>query len=378
MAEQFPQDFKSNQPNRLFNLVNWQRLFESKERLFWTLHTAGWAGYALVLYLGSFLHDMRSVWVFVILLNAYAGWLLTIPLRYIFGWARTQSPVTMFLTAASAMYVTALLWAIVKNVNYWEIYKHGYRPEDLIMYARSTINSLVMVVAWSGLYFGIKSFQMLQREKQNVLKASTMAHQAHLKMLRYQLNPHFLFNTLNAISTLILMKENKTADAMVSRLSDFLRYSLDKDPIKKVPLQQEIQALDLYLDIEKVRFDDRLTVLWDIEDSCQQALVPSLILQPLIENAIKYAISKMEKGGVISIHSKTFGQDLLMEVTDNGPGADIVGGQLKRSNGVGLPNIQERLVSLYGNQFSFVISHNQPSGVKVSIRIPFEVGADGN
>lgn len=359
-------------------MIQWQKLFENREKLFWTLHTGGWAGFAIVYYIGSFISDMRSIWLFVILLNAYSGWLLTIPLRYIYRWARTQSVWTMLLTVIGSAYTVAVIWAVVKNVNYWEIYKHGYRPEEWFMYFKNTINSLIMVVCWSGLYFGIKNFQMLQREKQNALKASTMAHQAHLKMLRYQLNPHFLFNTLNAISTLILMKENNTADAMVSRLSDFLRYSLDKDPIKKVPLKQEIQALDLYLEIEKVRFDERLTVEWDVDDSVQESLVPSLILQPIIENAIKYAISKMEQGGKIRIAASAFGRDLLIEVTDNGPGADIVDGQLRRSNGVGLPNIQERLNSLYGNDFSFVISHNQPTGIKVSIRIPFEVGEDGN
>lgn len=359
-------------------MIHWQKLFENRERLFWTLHTAGWVGFAIVYYIGSFLNDFRSIWLFIIVLNAYSGWLLTIPLRYIYRWARQQTLWTTLITVMSSAYLTALLWAVVKNINYWEIYKHGYRPEEWFMYFSNTINSLIMVVCWSGLYFGIKNFQMLQKEKQNALKSSTMAHQAHLKMLRYQLNPHFLFNTLNAISTLILMKDNKTADAMVSRLSDFLRYSLDKDPIKKVPLQQEIQALELYLEIEKVRFDERLTVEWDVQESIAQALVPSLILQPIIENSIKYAISKLEQGGKISIVAKSFGRDLLLEVADNGPGAEIVNGQLSRCHGVGLPNIQERLNSLYTNDFSFVISHNQPKGVRVSIRIPFEVGEDGN
>lgn len=359
-------------------MIQWHTLFENRERLFWTLHTGGWVGFAIVYYIGSFLHDVRSIWFFVIVLNAYSGWLLTIPLRYIYRWARQQSFWKMAIIVAASAYAVALMWAVVKNVNSWEIYKHGYRPEEWYMYFTNTINSLIMVVCWSGLYFGIKNFQMLQKEKQNALKASTMAHQAHLKMLRYQLNPHFLFNTLNAISTLILMKENKTADAMVSRLSDFLRYSLDKDPIKKVPLKQEIQALDLYLQIEKVRFDERLTVEWDIESSVNHALVPSLILQPLIENAIKYAISKLEKGGCIRVVAKSFGRDLLLEVSDNGPGADIVDGQLNRCHGVGLPNIRERLQSLYYNDFSFVISHNQPTGIKVSIRIPFEEGDDDN
>jgi two-component system LytT family sensor kinase len=357
-----------------FNVFQWQKLVDSRERLFWTLHTAGWSGFAIVLYIGSFLHDMRSIWLFVIVLNAYAGWLLTIPLRYIYQRAMQLSPWKMILIVLASAYTVALAWALVKNVNYWEIYKKGYRPEEWYMYFTNTVNALIMIGCWTGAYFGVKNYQMLQKEKQNVLKASTMAHQAHIKMLRYQLNPHFLFNTLNAISTLILMQENKTADAMVSRLSDFLRYSLDKDPIKKVALQQEIQALELYLEIEKVRFEERLTVTWDIEENAKQALVPSLILQPLIENSIKYAISRMQDGGRISISAKVFGHDLMLEVSDNGPGADIVNGQLHRApeqnSGVGLNNIQERLQSLYANNFSFVISNNLPSGIKVSIRIP--------
>ena len=276
------------------------------------------------------------------------------------------------MVVLASVYIVALMWALVKNVNYWEIYKKGYRPEEWYMYFTNTVNSLIMIGCWTGLYFGIKNYQMLLKEKQNSLRASTMAHQAHIKMLRYQLNPHFLFNTLNAISTLILMKENKTAESMVSRLSDFLRYSLDKDPIKKVPLRQEIEALTLYLAIEKVRFEDRLTVIWDVQPTANEALVPSLILQPLIENSIKYAISKLEEGGCIAISAKVFGRDLMLEVTDNGPGADIKDGQMYRENGVGLQNIQERLGSLYKDDFSFSISNSQPSGIKVCIRIPFE------
>ncbi len=307
------------------------------------------------------------------MLNAYAGWLLTIPLRYVFRYARRQPPLKMLAVVVTACYIVALLWAVVKNVNYWEIYKHGYRPDAWYMYFTNTINSLIMVGCWSGVYFGIKNFQMLQKEKQNALKATTMAHQAHIKMLRYQLNPHFLFNTLNAISTLILLKENDTAEAMVTRLSDFLRYSLDNDPIKRVPLGQETKALRLYLEIEKVRFDDRLEVNWDIDEGCEAALVPSMILQPIIENSIKHAISKMEKGGQIWITARSFGNDLLMDVADNGPGADIKNGQLSRENGVGLANIRERLQSLYQRNFALSIEHNQPSGVRVRIRIPYEV-----
>jgi len=320
------------------------------------------------------LHNLRDIFVMIIVLNAYAGWLFTVPLRYIYRRAWNLSPTKIALVVIFSSYFTGVLWQIVKNLNYWEIYKHGYRPDFWLLYTQNSVWSFYIILSWSGLYFGIKYYQMLQKEKQNVLHANTVAHLAQLKMLRYQLNPHFLFNTLNAISTLILVKDNKTANAMVTRLSEFLRYSLDKDPMKKVTLTSEIQALQYYLDIEKVRFEERLQVYFNIAENCSQALVPSMILQPLAENAIKYAIAVQENGGSIVINVNYFGNDLLIEMADNGPGANIKNGNFFRENGVGLVNTKERLQALYQHNFSLVVANNQPSGVKVNIRIPYELG----
>ncbi len=353
--------------------MNWKELLENRNRLFWLAHTAGWFGFAFVHYLGSLQHDLRDIFVMIIFLNAYAGWLFTVPLRYVYRKAWNFPPIKIALVVIFSSYFTGVLWQVIKNINYWEIYKHGYEPESLLMYTQSTLSSFYIILSWSGLYFGSKYYQMLQIEKQNVLKANNVAHQAQLKMLRYQLNPHFLFNTLNAISTLILLEENKTANSMVTKLSEFLRYSLDKDPMKKVSLQTEIQALELYLAIEKVRFEDRLQLDFQISDDCQQALVPSMIIQPLAENAIKHAIAVQEQGGSITISVRRFADDLLIELADNGPGADIVDGNLHRESGVGLVNTRERLQALYHEKFSLVVSHNEPSGVKVNLRMPFQL-----
>lgn len=353
--------------------MNWNSLVEDRNRFFWVLQSAGWFGFALVHYLGTLLHDLRDIFVVIIFLNAYAGWLFTIPLRYVYRRAWNLSPIKIALVVIIASYLTGVLWQVVKNINYWEIYKHGYRPDFWLYYTKSSVWSFYIILSWSGLYFGVKYYQMLQKERQNVLKANTVAHQAQLKMLRYQLNPHFLFNTLNAISTLILVEENKTANGMVTKLSEFLRYSLDKDPMKRVTVESEIHALSLYLDIEKVRFEERLNVEIDIAEDCNKALVPSMILQPIAENAIKYAIGVMETGGTIVVKVSRFGNDLLVELSDNGPGAEIKNGNLFRENGVGLANTRERLIALYHDNFSLVVSKNNPSGVKVSIRTPYEL-----
>jgi LytS/YehU family sensor histidine kinase len=200
-----------------------------------------------------------------------------------------------------------------------------------------------------------------------------MAHEAQLRMLRYQLNPHFLFNTLNAISTLILDADKKTANDMVSKLSNFLRYSLDTDPLKKVDLNHEVATLELYLDIEKVRFEERLRVSFNIDEGTGDALIPSMLLQPLVENSIKYAIADSELGGKITITARTLGNEIVITVTDDGPGIEMKNGQMPEFRGVGIKNIQDRLETLYGNNHSCRISPALPHGLKVEIRIPYEV-----
>ena len=190
------------------------------------------------------------------------------------------------------------------------------------------------------------------------------------KMLRYQLNPHFLFNTLNAISTLILDNENRTANLTVMRLSEFLRYTLDQDPMKKVTLRKEIEATNLYLTTEKLRFGDRLKLEYAVEDAALDALVPSLLLQPLIENAVKYAVSPSEKGGAIRIEGRARGSMLELAVADDGPGLkDAAPGS---GRGVGLRNTRERLAVLYDDRHRFVTIDNKP-GLRIELALPLEV-----
>jgi two-component system, LytTR family, sensor kinase len=351
--------------------LNFQKIVDDRKQFFWVLHIGGWLGFALVHYIGSFVNDMRDSYIFIVISNAYLGAMFTFPLRYFYQKIWDMVPWKLILTILGASYIVGTAWGVIQNISYWEFYRFGYRPDDWIFYFRNTLGSFYIVLCWSGLYFGIKYYQMLQKERQKALKAANMANQAQLKMLRYQLNPHFLFNTLNAISTLIMCEENKNANRMVSKLSDFLRYSLHTDPIKKVPLIQEVKALSLYLEIEKIRFEDRLRVDWNINEDAEQALVPSLLLQPLIENSIKYAIAACDEGGVISVSAKTFGHDLLLEVKDNGPGLDNGTYTKTTSTGVGITNTKERLRTLYEDH-SFVLSPVEPNGLKVNIRIPLE------
>jgi LytS/YehU family sensor histidine kinase len=207
-----------------------------------------------------------------------------------------------------------------------------------------------------------------------MLKAVALAQQAQLKMLRYQLNPHFLFNTLNAISTLILDNQNRMANHAVTRLSEFLRYTLDQDPMKKVTLRQEIEALDLYLGTERLRFGERLHLEYAIEEPALEALVPSLLLQPLLENALKYAVSSREQGGLVRIEGRTREGLLELAVIDDGPGLRDSHAPGER-RGVGLRNTRERLAVLYGENCRFAILNSRP-GLRVEMALPLETAAD--
>ena len=350
-----------------------ESLVRDRGRLFWTLNIGGWSGYTLTAWLGALAHEKPESYFAVIAATAAVGFVVTIPMRYLFRWLWTRPLLTLASTMLMSCYGIALGWRLMHNYLYYFWVKNAWYPEHFMDYVSGVMGSFYILLCWSGLYFGIKYYQQLQEQTEQTLKATAAAHQAQLKMLRYQLNPHFLFNTLNAISTLILDGANETANKAVSRLSDFLRYTLDNDPMSQVSLGSELEALDLYLEIEKVRFGDRLIIEKLIESPAENGLVPSMILQPLIENAIKYAISPSEDGGTLRISARVQRGVLVMQLSDTGPG--LGNGQSgHKSSGVGLKNTRERLQQLYGDDQAFTLAPNEPTGLAITINLPFEEG----
>jgi LytS/YehU family sensor histidine kinase len=194
-----------------------------------------------------------------------------------------------------------------------------------------------------------------------------------------QLNPHFLFNTLNAVSALML-KDVNAANRMIARLGDLLRLALENTERQEVPLQQEIEFLRRYLEIEQIRFGDRLQLKMDVDPATLTAAVPNLILQPLVENAIRYAIEPQEAAGQIELHSSRDNGRLILQVSDNGTGTghQTAGLFENGSNGreqVGLRNTRERLRKLYGDHQVFQLTRNARGGVTASLTIPFQVAS---
>ncbi len=342
------------------------------ERLFWLLHIGGWLAYAAYSMLMALGHGKPIDYWVVVVAAAVTGLIVTTFLRYALRYL-LRFPVPVFV--AASILPVLLCSLLVSQAYVFALLKWGCldcRPVGLLGYLAYMGSFTYIIVTWSVLYFGIKTHLKLQWQTRESLQAHAMAHQAQLKMLRYQLNPHFLFNTLNAISTLILDKDGTTANRMVTGLSAFLRYSLDADPVQRVTLKQELEAIHLYLGIEKLRFTERLNLHSNIEPAAYSAQLPSLLLQPLIENAIKYAVAKRVEGGSIEIAARRDGNVLEIAVRDDGPGFPNPGAELPAGNGVGLRNTRDRLRVLYGDQQSFVMRNREPRGAEVVLRLPFE------
>ena len=254
--------------------------------------------------------------------------------------------------------------------------------------------SIFIFLCWTGLFHGMRYNDLLQTEHRIMLKAEaeareeqmkrmhaqTIARDAQIKMLRYQLNPHFLCNTLNAISSLVEVNESQKAQSMTVQLSRFLRHSLDNNPDTKLSLENEIKALNLYLEIEKTRFGDRLILDFQIDEQARLALVPSLLLQPIIENSMKHAIAQNELGGTISILAKVQQHRLIMQLSDTGSGSKIGKSKMESSKGrgVGLRNTNERLKALYENDFSVSIDLLPLGGLRTTIELPCEYSSTGS
>ena len=367
------------------NLGSSERVYEDNDVSFWFLQLSGWFALALISFFSLTVwynrDELTLGYIFHPLVQSAIGVVVSYPMRPLSNSAWRLPFWTRLTRISLGIVVFATIWTSLRLWTFVLI-----TPEQNLWsdFGGWLFTSILIFIAWAAIYHGINYYQLLESERSNLLsilaankeeqlkraKAESMAHEAQLKMLRYQLNPHFLFNTLNSISSLVNKRDDSRANEMILQLSDFLRHSLYIDPVEGITLKEELDALNLYLRIEQARFGDRLSIHLDVSSDAEQLHVPSMILQPLVENAIKYAIAPCEEGGEIKISAGLYKDEMIaISVADNGPGFDenLID---ESSVGVGLRNTRERLNTFYRGNSRFIIDSNGKNGTKISILVP--------
>ena len=360
----------------LFGLTSPGPFFGNKIRAFWNLQILGWLAWFGLRAMSGFAGGQTFDFLVLVVVSAVTGFSLTLILSVCYRALINRRTILMWGACFGVLAIATAIWAFI-DAWFLQILKPDSDTSFTGLLLVAIYIDATTLAAWSALYFAINYFLQLEEQSDRVLRLEAQAASAQLAMLRYQLNPHFLFNTLNSISTLVLLKQSEPANAMLSRLSAFLRYTLANEPTAQVTLAQEIETLKLYLDIEKMRFEERLRPHFHIDPGVARARLPSLLLQPLIENAIKYAVTPQEEGADITISAQLAGQKVRITVSDTGAGlsadgADPTTGIATESTGVGLANIRDRLAQAFGDQHRFDAQSGDDGGFTVTIEFPFQ------
>ena len=306
-------------------------------------------------------------WLANRILPERVGWVRTIPIAIIMG----------VVIACLVDLMDHILWNTLVDSPFKRSLSLGPIISNFHFINEFFIYFAVLVAGMARAYF--LRYQKQQAEsvqlRMDASQLETHLAEARLRALRMQINPHFLFNTLHVISD--HFEENpRAARTMIARLSEILRYTFEGTDTREVTLEEELRFLDNYLDIQRFRFEDRLQVDVHVAPDAMQALVPTLILQPLVENAIKHGISQLEAGGKITIEAARKADTLQVTVADNGPGSASGDGSPAQSTGIGLKNTIERLETLYGTGHTFFVESPVEGGYVAGMVIPYHTSSD--
>jgi two-component system LytT family sensor kinase len=317
-----------------------------------------------------------EVWRLLVL-NSFGYWYvpaaLTGPIfrltqRFPIESARRVRALTLHLLGGAAFSLVHLVCTMTVAVALWPRAPYPFATRAQRIYLTNLDWALMTYSAIVGLSYAFAYYRESQARAVRAAHLEARLAEARLKTLEAELHPHFLFNTLHAISTLV-HTQPESADRMISRLSDLLRITFSRSGAACVPLHEELEFLQRYLEIEQTRFQDRLTVEYEIDPDTLDAEVPRLILQPLVENAIKHGVAPRQGPGTVSIVSRRDGSQLCLVVRDNGVG--LTGGTRDRLHGgVGLSNTRDRLECLYGTDQALDFIESGP-GLTVEMRFPF-------
>ncbi|HZR57920.1 MAG TPA: histidine kinase [Terriglobales bacterium] len=327
---------------------------------------------------------MHHAWVrlFITLLLSWLPWALATPLVLRLGRRSSLGqlkPVSNWLTHAAALIIVAVVTAawtawLEKLLNPWakSPAPGPFMPLWFGKIYNGLLASLILYISILAIGYVLDSRARLAFQRTETARLNEQLSKAQLNALRRQIEPHFLFNTLNAVAALIREQRNDAAVTMIAGLSDFFRRTLEGSDAQQVPLGEEMEFLQKYLDIQKVRFAERLQVTVDVPPELLLAQVPSLIMQPIVENAVKHGIAKRAQGGVIRISVLRSNGMLKLKVYNGGPALPA---NLEEINtGIGISNIRTRLQGLYGNVFELSMRNQDPGGVEMSVSVPFREG----
>ncbi len=231
------------------------------------------------------------------------------------------------------------------------------------------IGRYFLLLAWAALYFAMVNAEQARAAERREGEYRRAAKASELLSLRYQVNPHFLFNTLNSLSALVMTGKDVAAEKMIQTLSAFYRRSLAEDPTGDIALEAEVALQRAYLEIETVRFPERLRTKFDLPPALEQACVPGLILQPLVENAVRYAVALTARPVTVTIAARTEAAQLVLEVSDDGPASPDDG---EHGFGIGLANVRDRLAARYGADASLTSGPADHGGWRSIIRLPLD------
>jgi len=346
---------------------------DRSKKLFWTLQIGGWiAYYVIYTAINSWYKPYNAKDWFLYTLTYILGFLLTIGLRYIYRnlYQKIQKLIWLPVVIVTGSIIFTFIWAFV------DLYvSHFFWPDgNIILQKRLEFKALIkynllftiLISTWSALYFGIKYAIDWQSEKEHAREAETLAQKAQMEMLRYQLNPHFLFNSLNSIRALV--DENQAhAKEMITELSEFLRYSLLHKDATFVTLLNELEAVKHYFSIEKKRFEEKLEIEYNIANEVRNNQILSFLLHPLIENAVKYGMKTSDMPLRIGVNAQKTGMGLMLEICNSGKWINRNGDENHSGGtGTGLKNVEKRLKNAYNDDYRFEVLKNENS---ICIRI---------
>ena len=365
-----------------------------RAHVFWALQLGGWTAYAVALmvpWLGRY--PISVMWSNKLVIAA-TGLATSSVLRLLYRRIAREGAglATSCVTAVAASVAGAVVWNGVASA----ILGRSLQNDSALLGALGrtfprfdgVLYHALVLLTWSLLYLGARHYRALVAERERSLQAESLAREARLLALRYQIGPHFLFNALNAISTLVVTDRKADATAAIARLAELLRVSLETPERGTITLASELEIVRAYVAIERVRFGDRLQVVIDADEETLDARVPAMILQPLVENAVRHAVAVRDEPTCIQLSSRAVRRgiavvpmdgpstgriaiprcardDILLTVSDDGPGIGE-----SRGFGVGLANIRARLEELYPDRHSFVARATPDGGYRAEISIP--------